>query len=106
MENNVIPTTIQEAFGILDNIIPEEDKAAFISQSKPEFVGGQHLFLGAWIRNNWIYGPEDESQDEATLRDKCYRMLAGMKEGEMLFDHPDDVSERFLEKYYDYLKGL
>ena len=104
MENIVIPTTIREAFGILDSIISAEDKATFLSQSTTDFVGEQHFSLGMWIRNNWIYGPdEDESPEEAALRDKCFRMLAGMKEGEMLFDHPDEVSGRFLEKYYDHL---
>ena len=104
MENIKVPTTTREAFEILDSMINAEDKAAFLSQSKSVFVAEQHFSLGMWIRNNWIYGPgEDNNSEDAALREKCFRMLAGLKEGDM-FGHPDEVSGRFLEKYYDHLK--
>ena len=105
MENIKIPTTTREAFEILDSLIDAEDKAAFLSQSKSDFVAEQHFSLGMWIRNNWIYGPgEDNKPEDATLRKKCFRMLAGLKEEDMFLGHPDEVSGRFLEKYYDHLK--
>jgi len=105
MENIKIPTTTREALEILDSMIDAEDKTVFISQSKSDFVAEQHFSLGMWIRNDWIYSPgEDENPEETALREKCFRMLAGMNEGEMFFGHPDEVSGRFLEKYYDHLK--
>ena len=105
MENIKVPTTTREAFKILDSMINAEDKAAFLSQSKSDFVAEQHFSLGMWIRNNWIYGPgEYENPEEAALREKCFHMLSGLKEGDMFFGHPDEVSGRFLEKYYEHLK--
>lgn len=102
---SVIPATTREAFAIFDEMVSQEDKKAFIAQSGSEFVVNQQMGLGLWIRNNWIYGQDDdESPEVVALRDRCFRMLAGMKEGETLFDHPDDVSGRFLKKYYDHLK--
>lgn len=105
-EDLEIPTTTRQAFAILDEMISEEEKKAYLKQSKADFTAEQHMGLGLYIRNNWIFGPgeEDEDPEEAASREKCFRMLAGMKEGDMLFEHPDEVSSRFLEKYYDHLK--
>ena len=100
----LIPRTEEQAFVILDGIVSAEDMAVFRSQTKSEFVGDQHFGLGNWIRNNWIYGPEEEEDKaEEALRDECFRMLAGMKKEDVCFEHPDEVSGRFLERYYDHL---
>jgi hypothetical protein len=105
MEEKRIPTTSRQAFKILDDMITPEERAEFLAQTKSEFTGYQHFGLGAWIRNNWIYGPEEEeSAEERELRDACYRMLSGMKDGDLHFQHPDMVSGNFLGRYYDHLK--
>ena len=101
----LIPTTEQQAFIILDGMLSKEEKAAFRSQSKDDFVATEHFGLGMWIRNMWIYGPdEEEDKAEEVLRDECFRMMAGMKKEDLCFEHPDTVSGRFLERYYEHLK--
>ena len=100
-----IPTTVRQAFKILDSMVSPEELKEYLAQSKSDFVAEQHFGLGLWIRNNWMYGDdEEETPEEKEHRDRCYRMLSGMKEGEMLFEHPDVVSGKFLEKYYGHLK--
>ena len=93
MENNTIPTTIRQAFKILDNLIGNDEKKHFLSQSKEHFCLDQHEELGLWIRNNWIYENDD-----------CYRMLSGMGPEDIFFEPVDVVSNRFLGKYYEHLK--
>ena len=105
MKENTIPTTTRQAFKILDELVTPEEKAYFLSLSQSDFSAEEHMGLGMWIRNNWIYGrDDDETPEERELRDRCYRMISGMKEGDFLFEHPDTVSARFLEKYYRHLK--
>ena len=105
MDNQNIPTTVRQAFRILDSILTPEDKERLQNMSRSEFLISMHFGLGAWIRNNWIYGAsDDESKEERELRDRCYRMLSGTNEDEPHFEHPDSVSEHFLKKYYDHLK--
>lgn len=105
MKENTIPTTTRQAFRLLDAIITADDKAYFLTLTKADFCSEEHLGLGMWIRNNWIYGPEyEEGTEERELRDRCYRMLSGSKEEYFYFEHPDTISGRFLEKYYKHLK--
>ena len=100
----LIPKTEEQAFVILDGIVTDEDMAEFRAQTRNDFVADEHFGLGMWIRNNWIYGPDEEDKAEEALRDECFRMLAGMKKEDMCFEHPDEVSGRFLGRYYDHLK--
>ena len=94
---NNLPTSVRQAFSMLDSLTSHEDKSYFLTQSKSDFVCEQHFGLGLWIRNNWIYGTEDDS---------CLLMLAGLGNDEICLEHPDTVSSRFLEKYYDHLKRV
>ena len=106
MKENTIPTTARQAFKILDAMLTPEDINAFCAMSAPEFSCDQHFGLGMWIRNNWIYGPGEEDDQERELRDDCYRMLAGVPKKEYMFEHPDTVSGRFLERYHRHLKKI
>lgn len=99
-----VPTTIEEGFKILDKVFPLQGKEFAIDESKEEFCTEQHMDLGMWIRNNWIYRPEVDDSIVQERYDKCYTMLTGNQPGEPMFDHPDEVSGRFLEIYYDHLK--
>ena len=54
-----VPVTEEEAFQILDEIFPLEEKRMAIEGTKEEFTANEHFELGMWIRNNWIYPPED-----------------------------------------------
>lgn len=94
---NNLPKTVRQAFAMLDSLTSQEDKNCFLMQSKSDFVCQQHFGLGLWIRNNWIYGAKDDS---------CLHMLAGLGKDEVCLEHPDTVSSRFLEKYYDHLKHV
>lgn len=99
-----VPTTIEEGFKILDKVFPLQGKEFAIDESKEEFCAEQHMDLGMWIRNNWIYRPEVDDSIVQERYDKCYTMLTGNQPGEPMLDHPDEVSGRFLEIYYDHLK--
>ena len=105
-ENEVvrIPVTEEEAFKLLDEIYPLEEKQMAIEKKKDEFVADEHFELGQWIRNNWIYPPDNADNETVQRYIDCNAMLTGTKPGEPDFCHPDEVSSRFLEKYYDHLK--
>lgn len=105
MERVKYPTSVRQAFKILDSLSDNDDKKHFLSQSVDEFCIDQHEGLGLWIRNNWIY--ESDKQ--------CLRLLAGIKiedfpdgapEGFeiILIGSPDMVSDQFLHRYYEHLK--
>ena len=94
---SALPKNVRQAFAMLDSLTSHEEKNHFMKQSKSDFVCEQHFGLGLWIRNNWIYGAEDDS---------CLRMLAGLTKDDVFLEHPDTVSGRFLEKYYDHLKRV
>lgn len=94
---SALPKNVRQAFAMLDSLTSHEEKSHFLMQPKSDFVCEQHFGLGLWIRNNWIYGAEDDS---------CLRMLAGLSKDEVCLQHPDTVSGRFLENYYDHLKRV
>ena len=79
---------IQEIFDELDEMLSIDDKKRIIEMSKSDFSLTQHFGLGRWIRNNYIY-----SADSVELGDYFnYRII-----------HPDNISRKILEDYYDYL---
>ena len=85
-----IPQTKNEAFAQLDAMLSEEDKSAIMNGNPFEF----HFSLGIWIRNNWIYGREEED----------VKRLAKAFRTEMLFFEADDLSMKIIEYYQRYLK--
>ena len=100
-----IPTTEEEAFRILDEVYPLEDKLMALSKTKDEFTIDEHFGLGMWIRNNWIHRPEIDDPVLAHRYEACYAMLNGEKDTAFHFRHYDELSSDFLEKYYDHLKA-
>ena len=101
-----VPITEEEAFRILDEVYTLREKESAIDKDKAEFCTDEHFGLGLWIRNHWIYRPESNDPDASERFDKCLEMLSGCKPGELMFPHPDSISDAFLEKYYDHLKGF
>ena len=102
METKTIPTNLRQAFKILDEMLSQEDKEYNLSQSKFEFTADEHVDLGMWIRNEWIYGPEsDEDREKSAL---LLKSLGAMTEDGFQIEMPDMVSDKILEKYYDHLK--
>lgn len=85
-----IPQTKQEAFAQLDKMLSEKDKCELAKGDAIEF----HFSLGMWIRNNWIYG-----QDEEDVK----RLAKAFRSGFMFFD-PDGLSGKIIESYQRYLK--
>lgn len=106
MNKNIIPTTVRQAFKILDGLTTPEEKKAFLSQSRDDFVGDQHFGLGAWIRNNWIYSADDQTEEEHQRRAACMNMLIDPQGGEPYIIEPDWLTAIFLQRYYAHLKRV
>ena len=83
------PSNLDEAFKVLDALIPERDMKRFRHQSDEDFAIDQQFELGVWERNTWISGADDATS----------RALFG---DENL--HPDTASYIFLQKYHNHLK--
>lgn len=90
MMATTIPHTKNEAFALLDAMLSEEDKSAIMNGDPIQF----HFSLGMWIRNNWIYGQEEED----------VKRLAKAFRTEMLFLEADSLSEKIIEYYQRYIK--
>ena len=85
-----IPQTKQETFAQLDAMLSEADKIELAKGDAIEF----HFSLGMWIRNNWIYGQDEEDVNHLA---KAFRMDF------IIFD-PDGLSGKIIESYQRYLK--
>ena len=90
MKNNTIPTTLRQAFKMLDAMLSDEEKTNALAQSRSEFALNEHFGLGVWIRNNWIYGDE--------------KGIGIFAKEEYRLQHPDSLSGDFLERYHDHLR--
>ena len=101
---DIIPTTARQAFKILDSLLTDEEKLTALTKTRSDFACDEHFCLGAWIRNNWIFGPEMESEEEADRRDACLEMLTATQKGDLIIVEPDWISSQFLGRYYDHLK--
>lgn len=71
-------------------MLNEEEKSELAKCDAIEF----HFSLGMWIRNNWIYGQDEED----------VKRLAKVFRTEMLFFVADNLSEKIIEYYQRYLK--
>jgi len=85
-----IPQTKNEAFAQLDALLSDEDKIELAKGDAIKF----HFSLGMWIRNNWIYGQNEED---------VKRLAKAFRTG-MLFFEADSLSEKIIEYYQRYLK--
>ena len=85
-----IPQTKNEAFAQLDAMLSDKEKSELAKSEAIEY----HFSLGMWIRNKWIY---EQNEEDVTRLAKAFRM-------EMLFFHPDELSEKIIEYYQRYLK--
>ena len=101
--SSIVPISQGEAFKILDCVVPLEDKEYAIQRTREEYVTDEHFGLGAWIRNNWIYGIDCEDLAVKCRYERCMAMLSGSQPGEPHFLHEDTISSEFLERYYQHL---
>lgn len=83
-----IPKDIEDCCVQLDKIISEKDKEYIKGLSKKDDTIDLHFSLGMWIRNNWgLWGGS---------RLQIYFLKKRI-------NHPDDMSGKILEAYYDWL---
>jgi len=111
-----IPSTLEEAYLVLDELLSDEEKDfiknfdwydLFYDENWRDNVDEDwfylwqmtgHMGLGLWIRNNWIH----QSAVSGSLVPTNIAMrflLRGI-------GHPDDMSSEILEGYRMYLNGL
>ena len=84
-----MPKTKNEALAQLDAMLSEKEKSELEKSDPIEY----HFSLGMWIRNNWIYGQEEED----------VKRLAKAFRTEILFFEADDLSMKIIEYYQRYL---
>ena len=101
-----VPTTVEDAFKILDRMYPLAEKEAAIEKSPFGFAADEHLGLGLWIRNHWIYPPEINDSVVITRYMDCNAMLTADLSDEPYGLGADTVSEAFLEKYHAHLQDF
>ena len=84
--------------------VKETDRNYFV-HGNVRIIINEHFGLGMWIRNNWIYLPDDVDPVTSDRYKKCYVMLSGEPGSNCQCWHADELSGGFLGKYYDHLKA-
>ena len=83
-----IPMDLDDCCVQLDQLLSEEDKEYIKGLPKEDVLKHLHFGLGMWIRNNWgLWGGS---------RLQIYFLKKRI-------NHPDDMSGKILEAYYDWL---
>jgi hypothetical protein len=83
-----VPTTLEECFAALDEMLGDEDKA-FIDQAEdPKRMIAFHHSLGQHLRNEWGLWSNSELKNHFQTRQAVV--------------HPDDMSGLILEEYWRY----
>jgi len=80
-----IPTSLEECFVALENLLTEEERKEFIETEEDQVTGKYHFSLGIWIRNNWQLWSEGELT-------KYFH--------EMDIYHPDDMSSIIMLSFH------
>jgi hypothetical protein len=86
-----VPQTIEQAFGVLDNLLTPEDRSSFMLKPEGRAVIEAHMSVGLYIRNTWFRSARTALH--GYLREKGARSL-------------DDASSLLLTAYWRYLNGL
>ncbi|MEJ2429594.1 MAG: hypothetical protein P8075_11845 [Deltaproteobacteria bacterium] len=82
------PQTLNEAFEVLDSVLSPQDRESLRDCRKPELIN-YHFGLGRWIRNNFgLYAGNP----------KLYEAV-----GAQPSEHPDEVSAKIIQAYWQYL---
>ena len=89
------PKTLDEAVGIILDILTGEQKEKLKSYSESELIR-YHLTLGQWIRNNFIYSNENAGELMLSVIDDP---------DEFIFSHPDDISDLIVEAAWKALQS-
>ena len=94
------PKTAEEAWKRLDKRLSEEDKKAII---EAEGMWEFHFTLGMWIRNNWIYGGEEDNL-KSLMKELGAPVFKINDFEEVLIPSADMASSDILEAYKKHLK--
>jgi hypothetical protein len=86
------PSSIEDAVSAILAAFPEAELQSWARQSEDEACVQAHLSLGAWIRNNWVYG------DGSPLVTK-------IREAAVLI-HDDDISLVIVRGVWRLLNGV
>ncbi len=89
-KENYKPVNLDEAVEQLKIIHNDSTKQKILNMTEDEFMGGAHMGLGMWMRNNWGLWKGKELAD--------YFNSIGIY-------HPDDMSGIILTSYYRELHG-
>lgn len=89
-KENYKPVNLEEAVEQLKIIHHDSTKQKILNMTEDEFMGGAHMGLGMWMRNNWGLWKGKE--------------LAGYFNSIGIY-HPDDMSGIILTSYYRELHG-
>lgn len=86
-----IPRNLQECFNVLDTLLYTKDRLSIRAQFSRKEMSKFHFGLGLWMRNYWgLWGGS--------------RLNTYMKQRGVY--HPDDMSGKILEFYYDHLHSV
>lgn len=83
----MIPNNLEEAIKELDKELLDEDKNYLLEHGALSV----HHSLGRWIRNTWELWDDKDNELKTSLKKLGY-------------NHPDDMSNYIIEKYFEYLK--
>lgn len=99
------PKTFEECFKSLDELLNDEQKNTIRNTPVEEFRAEQHLGLGLFIRNQWLY-PEESKLKEYFKN--LYKELLRDKDDYYLYLclQQDDLSGAILFSYWHHLRGL
>ena len=85
-----IPRDIEDCFLQLDTLLSPRDLQTIRNYESCDKMNNLHFSLGMWIRNNWGLWIGSRLQQ--------YCLKRGL-------NHPDDMSGKILDLYWDYLHG-
>lgn len=86
----IIPKNLEECFLALNKQLAEEDIEVLKSIASKEDLISYHHGLGEWIRNTWFLWV-------GSVLNRYFE--------ERGVDHPDDISDRIIRYYHDWLNG-
>ena len=106
MPSTDIPDTEADAFATIDSMLTEEERSMIATIPRTEESGAKYRDICVWVRNNWIYSPDGESDDLRKRRAACYQMMSA---GEYTYDFKWSLSDAevvsyiFMDRYCEHV---
>ena len=86
------PSSLADAIALILDEFPETDLREWASRPKLGAVSDAHFGLGAWIRNQWVYG------------EGC-PLVFKLHQNSLACYHEDEISSVILEGLWRFLNG-